>query len=239
MSNTNIVTVDGFEFQYRDDEYINLTKMCKQTGKKINHYFRTQSTQAFLGQLALRLNKDVKTLVFSKLGGIPTEQGTWGHPLVALHLAQWLSPEIYVDIALKLSHLIDNDLLYNFISTPLAKDTSAFIYLVNIKDSNLYKIGYSTNVIKRLSSLQTANALELMITERYFSLNARSLESKLHEYYQENNIRGEWYQLSTTQVKEFIYVVNQLDKEQEDLITDESIIIDSAQSFNLLVGQDN
>lgn len=90
---TSIINVDGFEFQYKDNDYINLTKMCKQAGRKFNHYFRTQPTKEYLSVVEAETNVVVADLIEKRVGGVPTEQGTYGHPLVAIHLAQWLSPE--------------------------------------------------------------------------------------------------------------------------------------------------
>jgi predicted GIY-YIG superfamily endonuclease len=215
---TSIINVDGFEFQYKDNDYINLTKMCKQAGRKFGHYYKSQPTKDYLELLSKRLNIDISKLVIIKRGGIPTEQRTLGHPLVALHLAHWLSPEIYVDIAIKISHLVNNDLLSQFVSNETIKDTSGFIYLVQIQESNLYKIGYSKNVIQRLATLQTANALELIIVERFFSLNARYLEREIHKHYEAQRVRGEWFQLSNDLIKDFIHTINNLDKVNDKYI---------------------
>jgi len=65
-------------------QYINLTEMCKQAGKRIGHYFVNGTTKAYLEVLSNRLAVEQSTLVRTKVGGVPSEQGTWGHPLVAL-----------------------------------------------------------------------------------------------------------------------------------------------------------
>lgn len=207
------MTLDKVKFQY-----INLTEMCKQVGKELKRFLALKDTKAYLNVLSTRLNIEPSILVRTKVGGIPTEQGTWGHPLVALHLAQWLSPEIYVDIAIKLSYLVDQDFLNEFSSNEDIKDISGFIYLVHIKGSNFYKIGYTKNVIKRLATLQTANALELVIVERFFSLKARYLEKEIHKYYESQRVRGEWFQFSEEQVKNFVSTINNLDKRGDEYI---------------------
>ena len=231
---TNIVTVDGFNFQYRDDEYINLTKLCKQAGKKMGHYFVNQTTKSYINILSNKLGIEPSMLVRTKVGGIPTEQGTWGHPLVALHFAQWVSPEMYVDIALKLSHLVNQNFLNDFNLEQDIRDTSGFIYLVHITGSNFYKIGYTKNIIKRLATLQTANALELVIIERFFSLNANYLEMQIHKHYESQRVRGEWFQFSKKQVKDFVSVLNNLDKDNDKFIN-ETIQLDGFITEDLLL----
>ena len=94
--------INGYTFQYRQDEYINLTKMCKQAGKELKSFLRQADTKAKLKALEDKVSNmhlpltERVPLIQKRVGGTPTEQGTYGHPLVALFLAQWLSPEFAV-----------------------------------------------------------------------------------------------------------------------------------------------
>lgn len=96
---TSIVIIDGLNFQYRQDDYVNLTNMCKQVNKKIAHYFTNANTKTYLVALSNEVGIQISELTEIRRGGVPTEQGTYGHPLVAIHLAQWLSPEFAVAAA--------------------------------------------------------------------------------------------------------------------------------------------
>lgn len=78
------------------DGYINATAMCKAAGKKINDYGRLSTTQAFLKELSSETGIPASGLVQIIKGGNPQFQGTWVHPQVAIHLAQWLSPKFAV-----------------------------------------------------------------------------------------------------------------------------------------------
>ena len=78
------------------DGYINATAMCKAAGKKINDYGRLSTTQAFLKELSSETGIPASGLVQIIKGGSPQFQGTWVHPQVAIHLAQWLSPKFAV-----------------------------------------------------------------------------------------------------------------------------------------------
>jgi hypothetical protein len=51
-----IVTIDGFDFQYRLDDYINLTKMCKQVNRNLSTYLRSKHYKDFLDKLSKRIN---------------------------------------------------------------------------------------------------------------------------------------------------------------------------------------
>lgn len=84
--------------QRKDDGYIHATAMCKAAGKQFNDYRRLATTHEFLDALAAETGIPVSGLVNSLRGGTPSEQGTWVHPKVALHLAQWLSPGFAVQV---------------------------------------------------------------------------------------------------------------------------------------------
>lgn len=78
------------------DGYINATAMCRAARKKINDYVRLSTTQAFLKELSSETGIPASGLVQIIKGGNPQFQGTWVHPQVAIHLAQWLSPKFAV-----------------------------------------------------------------------------------------------------------------------------------------------
>ena len=106
-----------------EDGYVNLTRMAKAEGKLIADYLRLNTTKAFLGTLASDMGIPISTsgndlsdigiptstpnsssdigipisaLLQIKKGGAYAEQGTWGHPQVAIHCAQWCSPRFAV-----------------------------------------------------------------------------------------------------------------------------------------------
>ena len=76
-----------------EDDYFNATAMCKANGKEWSGYFRGSTTQAFISEIerSLQIHRDV--LIQSTSTGLNEERGTWVHPYVAMHLAQWCSPE--------------------------------------------------------------------------------------------------------------------------------------------------
>lgn len=79
------------------DGYINATAMCKAAGKEWSGYYRIAGTREFLDELASDLQICRTDLVQSISGGVI--QGTWVHPQVAIHLAQWLSPTFAVKVS--------------------------------------------------------------------------------------------------------------------------------------------
>lgn len=70
-------------------------------------------------------------------------------------------------------------------------------YVYFIRDTlGHIKIGITKNVGERLNALQTANAMEL---EYYYGMRVKSMndasviERELHEKFQEDRVRGEWF----------------------------------------------
>jgi hypothetical protein len=100
---TKIVVIsrefDGNIIQQRElDGYVNLTAMCKACGKLFADYHRLNNTQAFLQALSSDMGIHISELIQIVKGGFSELQGTWGHPKVAIHLAQWLSPTFSVQV---------------------------------------------------------------------------------------------------------------------------------------------
>ena len=81
------------------DGYINATAMCKAAGKLFAHYFHLHGTKAYLDALSSDIGIPISELVQIIKGGVPELQGTWVHPYVAVHLAQWLSPKFAVQVS--------------------------------------------------------------------------------------------------------------------------------------------
>jgi len=74
------------------------------------------------------------------------------------------------------------------------KDDACFVYFIGYDD--FVKIGHTTNLEKRLVSLQCANPnkLELFLVIYYDSKRkAVKDERRLHTSYKKNRIRGEWF----------------------------------------------
>lgn len=85
--------------QRATDGYINATAMCKAAGREFKHYRENRSTKEFLDELSAEVGIPTSELVQSISGGIPSLQGTWVHPQVSIHLAQWASPRFAVMVS--------------------------------------------------------------------------------------------------------------------------------------------
>jgi hypothetical protein len=81
------------------DGYINATGLCQACGKNFGHYLENASTGAFPDALSSDIGIPISTLIQIVKGGFPQLQGTWVHPQVAIHLAQWASPKFAVFVS--------------------------------------------------------------------------------------------------------------------------------------------
>ena len=116
------------------------------------------------------------------------------------------------------------------------RDPSGFVYLIEAVGVQRYKIGYSKEVYKRASNIQTSTPFEISVLYRYFSVDAPQLEKLLHEYYDAYRIRGEWFELPLSEVSNFLNVANELDQGIE-LNTEPELWANQKGDRQLLIGE--
>lgn len=80
------------------DGKINLTQLCKAGNKEYKAWFRTDKTQSFLKALSLSVNISTDRLLTYEDHG-PNNRNTWGHPQVAINIAQWISADFDVQVS--------------------------------------------------------------------------------------------------------------------------------------------
>ncbi|TWA73977.1 KilA domain-containing protein [Azospirillum brasilense] len=96
---TNITrTFNGTPIGQRDDGYLNATAMCKANGKEWKHYNENAGTADFIAELSRSVGIPADLLVATVTTGPNAGRGTWVHPQVAYHLAQWCSPAFAVQV---------------------------------------------------------------------------------------------------------------------------------------------
>jgi hypothetical protein len=89
----------GIIYQRPKDGYINATAMCQSAGRPWSRYWELPAAKAFAAELSTDLGIPISTLIQSFKGGDVRTQGTWVHPQVAIHLAQWLSAKFAVQVS--------------------------------------------------------------------------------------------------------------------------------------------
>lgn len=87
---------NGQLIQRRDDGSVNLTQMCQANGKHIGHFLALKSTKAYLEEMESEIGIPISQILLVKKGNsVDFTQGTWGHPELAILLAQWISPKFH------------------------------------------------------------------------------------------------------------------------------------------------
>lgn len=81
--------------QRKTDGYIDATGMCQAAGKMLGHYLENKKTKSFIKTLSLAIGIPIAELIQIVMGGLG-KQGTYVHPKVAIHLAQWASDDFSV-----------------------------------------------------------------------------------------------------------------------------------------------
>lgn len=95
----NIVThhIDDYLIEHRlRDGYINAYSLCKAAGKDFNNYAYSADTKAFVEALSSEVGIPTSALIQTVTEGDRELRGTWVHPQIAIHLAQWASPKLAV-----------------------------------------------------------------------------------------------------------------------------------------------
>ena len=100
MNNNSIVSAsyNGKLIQGRkEDGFINLTQMCSANNKRLDNWLRLKQTQEYIASLECSLRSEESLLKVVK-GNFSNgqQQGTWGHPLLAINLSRWISPSFAV-----------------------------------------------------------------------------------------------------------------------------------------------
>jgi hypothetical protein len=69
-----------------------------------------------------------------------------------------------------------------------------YLYLVQQKGTNYFKVGVSGNVKRRLENLQSGNPHKLYIV-RYWSILDKSIEALVHNVLAAYHVRLEWFEI--------------------------------------------
>jgi hypothetical protein len=78
---------------------------------------------------------------------------------------------------------------------------NGIVYFIKVKDSNRFKIGFTTKTIeKRLSGLQVGCPYDLIPYRAIKCSDPNKLEKYLHDCFSAQNIRGEWFDLTDDEV---------------------------------------
>ncbi len=82
-----------------NDGYVNATAMCKAANKLWADYQRLKGTEEYLEELSRSMGIPIDLLIQPIKTGPNELRGTWVHPQVSIHLAQWLSARFAVQVS--------------------------------------------------------------------------------------------------------------------------------------------
>lgn len=77
-----------------------------------------------------------------------------------------------------------------------------YVYVIKMNGGGNYtKIGFSVDYLKRLDSLKSGNPYELSILAIIKTHLYKKVEKALHNHFESKNIRGEWFNLNSLDIK--------------------------------------
>lgn len=79
------------------DGYINATLLCKISNKRIDRWKESPGTKKLVEKVCIKYDLDRAKIIETYQGG--KNSGTWVHPDLGIHLAQWCSSEFCLKIA--------------------------------------------------------------------------------------------------------------------------------------------
>ncbi len=92
------LTFANFTIQMRHDGYVNATKMCLHGNSSWASYRKNQGSTAYAEAVARSLKIVQDRLITYQHDGQYEERGTYVHPHIAIHLAQWIDPDFAVAV---------------------------------------------------------------------------------------------------------------------------------------------
>jgi len=81
----------------QSDGFINLNQLCKAGKKQVFHWKENEKSKAFLQALSTSIGKTMDDILKYETGS-NENRVTWGHPQIAIYIAQWISPDFAVQV---------------------------------------------------------------------------------------------------------------------------------------------
>ena len=93
---------------------------------------------------------------------------------------------------------------------------SAGVYVVNINETNKYKIGFTKNLKARLQAFRTAIPFKLNLIHYVETKHYVSLEKLIHSQFKNYRRKGEWFELNENELAELEEVFSFLSTSSSD-----------------------
>jgi hypothetical protein len=91
-----------FNVPVRRDGYVNVTKICQAAGKRLQHYKDRIDSKHVLDRFVALTGIPANAIFEVFQGGnlANVEQGTFAHPDIAIHIAQWCSADFSIQVSI-------------------------------------------------------------------------------------------------------------------------------------------
>lgn len=140
--------------QRTKDGFFNATELLKQwnngtvSERKLDNYFNSEKTKAFINTIMERENLHTPKLVYVKSRASRGDNaGTWMHPMLFIDFAMWINPEFKYDV---LKFVYDQMIRYRNDAGDAYRELSAAVMKIVPKDfmpKAMQKIGEALNWI--------------------------------------------------------------------------------------------
>lgn len=246
---------DGEEvaIMVREDGYVNVTQICKASGKQFKNWNSLNNSTEILNALSNSVNMPVSQLLDIKKGNSTKfEQGTYAHPLLAIQIAQWCSPEFAIQVSKWVNELattgsvvldetyrkIDKEKKipikpqkqYDVATFKHIQRKQEYIYVVTTETymaNKLYKVGKTDNLPRRLreynsTGISTQNQYFYVFTKETTCANA--IEQLLKHYISpyRESCNREMYQINGNLLIDILN--NLIDSVNNSVATSDSIM---------------
>jgi hypothetical protein len=147
------------------DNYLFATDLCRAGGKLWKNYYQNQTTKEYINSLSMSAGKSADLLIQTIKNGKNEDRGTWIHPKVAIHLAQWISADFAVQVSNIIYKYATNDLtLVQDIVEKTNKDTNTVNNII---------IASNPDDLKTVAIMKTMNREDDNAKELYVKLQMR------------------------------------------------------------------
>ena len=101
LFNCPLTLFDGkiMNIPMRDDGYINVTLLCKASGKDIREWKKNKLSKELLNNLSSMMGIPIIDILKSNKGGDLKLQGTFAHPDIAIQIAQWCNSSFALQVS--------------------------------------------------------------------------------------------------------------------------------------------
>lgn len=89
------------------------------------------------------------------------------------------------------------------------------IYLIECdqEDGKIYKIGVTQkNISERIKELDTGNPKKMRVVSEYITEYPYKVETFLHHVYDSKQVKGEWFKLNQSEVKNFLNMCDRAER---------------------------